>query len=201
LVSKGFYEAPVIYILYKESNIKMDFLELAKQRCTTRGFKDKQIDKGDLDRILSAGRVAPTACNKQPQRIIVVQRPDNILKIQKAYQTFGSQCILIVCQDRRNALIRPFDKKCSGDLDIGIICDHMMLAARELNIGSVMVGLFDPQIIRKEFNIPEYIEPTALIILGYPTNGFLSSDRHKTERKPLEDTVMYETYNEDRSLN
>jgi nitroreductase len=178
----------------------MDFLELAKQRCTTRGFKDKPIAKGDLDRILSAGRVAPTACNKQPQRIIVVQRPDNILTVQKAYQTFGSQCILIVCQDRRNALIRPFDNKCSGDLDIGIICDHMMLAARELNIGSVMVGLFDPQIIRKEFIIPEYIEPTTLLILGYPAKGFLSSDRHETERKPLDDTVMYEIYSETRPL-
>lgn len=173
----------------------MDFLELAKQRCTTRGFTDdKKIDKDDLDRILSAGRVAPTACNKQPQRIIVVQQPDNILRVQKAYQTFGSQCILIVCQDKRNPLIRPFDEKCSGDLDIGIICDHIMLAARELNIGSVMVGLFDPKIIRKEFNIPEYIEPTALIFLGYPARGFMSPDRHKTERKPLEDTVMFEKY-------
>lgn len=178
----------------------MDFLELAKQRCTTRGFTDKQIDKVDLDRILSAGCVAPTACNKQPQRIIVVQRPKNILKIQKAYQTFGSQCILIVCQDKRNSLIRPFDEKCSGDLDIGIICDHIMLAARELNIGSVMVGLFDPKIIRKEFNIPEYIEPTALLILGYPDKGFLSPDRHKTERKPLEDTVMYEDYSEELNI-
>jgi len=176
----------------------MEFLELAKQRCTTRGFTDKQIDKDDLDRILSTGRVAPTACNQQPQKIIVVERPENILKIQKAYQTFGSQCILIVCQDKRNALIRPFDEKCSGDLDIGIICDHMMLAARELNVGSVMVGLFDPHIIRKEFNIPEYIEPTALLILGYPAGGFLSPDRHKTERKPLKDTVMYESYSEDR---
>ena len=179
----------------------MDFLELVKQRCTTRGFTDKKIDKDDLERILSAGRVAPTACNKQPQRIIVVQRPDNILKVEKAYQTFSSQCILIVCQDKRNALIRPFDEKCSGDLDIGIICDHMMLAARELNIGSVMVGLFDPHIIRKEFNIPEYIEPTALIFLGYPAKGFLNPDRHKTERKPLEDIVMYENYSEDRPLN
>ena len=179
----------------------MDFLELVKQRCTTRGFTDKKIDKDDLERILSAGRVAPTACNKQPQRIIVVQRPDNILKVEKAYQTFSSQCILIVCQDKRNALIRPFDEKCSGDLDIGIICDHMMLAARELNIGSVMVGLFDPHIIRKEFNIPEYIEPTALIFLGYPAKGFLNPARHKTERKPLEDTVMYENYSEDRPLN
>jgi nitroreductase len=73
----------------------------------------------------------------------------------------------------------------------------MMLAARELNIGSVMVGLFDPRIIRKGFSIPEYIEPTALLILGYPSKGFLSSERHKTERKPLADTVMYESYNEE----
>ena len=72
----------------------------------------------------------------------------------------------------------------------------MMLAARELNIGSVIVGLFDPQIIRKEFHIPEYIEPTILLFLGYPVKGFLSPDRHKTERKPLEDTVMYHTYSE-----
>ena len=65
----------------------------------------------------------------------------------------------------------------------------MMLAARELNIGSVLVGLFDPGIIRKEFNIPDHIEPTALLILGYPAQGFLSPDRHRTERKPLSDTV------------
>lgn len=174
----------------------MDFLELAKQRCTTRGFTNKKIDKNELNHILSAGRVAPTACNKQPQRIIVVQEPDNILKVQKAYKTFGSQCILIVCQDKRDALIRPFDRKCSGDLDIGIICDHMMLAARELSIGSVMVGLFDPDIIRREFDIPQYMEPTALLILGYPDKGFLSPERHSTERKPLTDTVMYEKYNE-----
>jgi len=172
----------------------MGFLELAKQRCTTRGFTDKKISKDDLSYILSAGQVAPSACNKQPQRIIVVQHPENILKVQKAYQTFGSQCILIVCQEKSNALIRPYDGKPSGDLDIGILCDHMMLAARELNIGSVLVGLFDPHIIRKEFNIPEHIEPTVLLILGYPKNGFLSPERHKTERKPLEETVMFEEY-------
>lgn len=176
----------------------MDFLALAKQRCSIRLYRNKPVEKEKILQILEAGRVAPTACNKQPQRIIVVQHPENISKVQKAYQTFGSQCILIVCQDKKNPLIRPYDNKCSGDLDIGIVCDHMMLAARELNIGSVMVGLFDPKIIRKEFNIPEYIEPTALLILGYPKEGFLSPDRHKIERKPLEDTVMYEKYKEDK---
>lgn len=172
----------------------MDFITLAKQRCTTRGFTEQRISPPELDQILSAGRVAPTACNKQPQRIIVVQQSENITKIQKAYNTFGSQCILIVCRDRRDELVRTYDNKCSGDLDIGIICDHMMLEARELNIGSVMVGLFDPRIIRAEFNIPDYIEPTVLLLLGYPINGFISSKRHEITRKPLVDTVMYEHY-------
>ncbi len=174
----------------------MSFLELAKQRCTTRGFKEEGIKPNELQHILAAARVAPTACNKQPQRIIVVQQPENILKVQKAYRTFDSQCILIVCRDTRNELIRPFDNKCSGDLDIGIVCDHIMLSARELGIGSVMVGLFDPKIIRQEFSIPNYIEPTTLVILGYPQSGFLDPERHITERKKLEETIMYEVYRE-----
>ncbi len=172
----------------------MNFMELAKQRCSIRSFIEKAVEEEALEYILEAGRVAPTACNKQPQRIIVVQSPDNIKKIQKAYKTFGSQCVLIICRDERDALVRPFDNKCSGDLDIGIVTDHMMLAAREKEIGSVMVGLFDPGIIRKEFNIPEYIQPTALLILGYPRNGFLNENRHLTERKPIDQTVMMEHY-------
>lgn len=174
----------------------MDFLTLAKSRCTTRGFTDKKIAGEDLERILEAGRVAPTACNKQPQRIIVVQDPENLRRVQKAYQTFGSPCVLLVCQDKSDPLVRPFDGKGSGDLDIGIVCDHMMLAARELGIGSVMVGLFDPAIIRAEFGVPETVEPTALLLLGYPAQAFLSPERHQAERKPIGDMVMYERYRE-----
>lgn len=172
----------------------MNFMTLAKHRCTTRGFLEKAIPPADLEQILSASRVAPTACNQQPQRILVVQSRENLAKVKKAYKTFGSPCALIVCRDRRGELVRPYDKKCSGDLDIGIVCDHMMLAARELDIGSVMVGLFDPAIITKEFDIPEYIEPTALLFLGYPNKGFLNPERHLTERKPLNETVYYEKY-------
>ena len=58
---------------------------------------------------MEAGRIAPTACNKQPQRIIVVQNAENIRKVQKAYKTFGSQCVLIICRDTRESLIRPYD--------------------------------------------------------------------------------------------
>jgi len=173
-----------------------NFLWLAKQRCTIRSFANRPVEKEKLTYILEAGRVSPSACNRQPQRIIVVQEPANIQKVQKAYDTFGSRCVMIICRDEREALVREFDGKCSGDLDIGIVTDHMMLAAREKGIGSVMVGLFDPRIIRKEFDIPQYIQPTALLILGYPTDGFASADRHATERKPLEKTIMMEEYSE-----
>ncbi len=178
----------------------MNFLQLAKSRCTTRGFDSTPIPEEDLGYILAASRVAPSACNRQPQRILVIREADNITKVGKAYNTFGSPCVLVVCRDRRNELVRPFDNKCSGDLDIGIVCDHIMLAARERDIGSVMVGLFDPFIIQAEFDLPEYIEPAALLILGYPSKGFLSPERHETERKPLGDTVFYEKYVNDDNM-
>ena len=57
-----------------------------------------------------------------------------------------------------------------------------------------MIGLFDPYIIRAEFNIPVNIEPTALILLGHPEKRFLSKNRHSKERKPLNETVQYEEY-------
>lgn len=177
----------------------MDFYDLAKQRCSIRSFSDKPVEEEKLEYILEVGRVAPTACNLQPQRIVVVQNLNNIEKVKKAYNTFGSQCVLIICRDERDSLIREFDNKCSGDLDIGIVTDHMMLAAREIGIGSVMVGLFDPRIIRKEFCIPEYILPTALLILGYPKNDFLDANRHLVDRKPISETVMMEKYFEEKS--
>ncbi|MDD4032295.1 MAG: nitroreductase family protein [Bacteroidales bacterium] len=61
----------------------MNFLDLAKQRCSIRSFSDKTVEKENLDYILESGRVAPSACNKQPQRIIVVQDKMNIEKVQK----------------------------------------------------------------------------------------------------------------------
>lgn len=75
-----------------------------------------------------------------------------------------------------------------------LIIIEALCCFRMLNIGSVMVGLFDPAIIKNEFSLPDYIEPTALIFLGYPINGFLSPERHNTERKPINETVFYESF-------
>ena len=173
---------------------KNDFLFLAKSRCTTREFSERVISDEHLNRILEAGRVAPSACNRQPQKILVVRSPENLRKAELACPLFSSQCVLIVCRDRRNELVRPSGNKCSGDLDIGIVCDHMMLQARELGIGSAMVGWFDPAIICGEFHLPADMVPAALLILGYPKDKFASPERHASERKPLNETVMFESW-------
>lgn len=99
---------------------------------------------------------------------------------QEALPTFGSSSILFFCQDITDTRVCPFDGKCSGDLDIG----------------SVMVGLLAPAIIRTEFDFPETIEPTSPIIPGYPAEPFLSPERHQVEQKSLGDAVICGRYPE-----
>ena len=103
---------------------------------------------------------------------------------------------LLDVHEDRQYLIVPEGKKKPADLDKEIVYDNMKLAAKEMEIGSVMIGLFDPAVITKEFILPEYLEPTALLFLGYPSKGFLDSERHAEERRPLCETVWYEAYAE-----
>ena len=72
-----------------------------------------------------------------------------------------------------------------------------VLAARDRGLGSVLVGLFDPRILQREFHLPDHLEITALLFLGYPAGDFPSPHRHDAERKPLEETVRYETWDEE----
>lgn len=66
-----------------------------------------------------------------------------------------------------NRWVRPFDQKQTGDIDAAILTDHMMLEATELGLGTVWVCYFQPDVIRKEFDLPDNLEPTPLY-MGYP---------------------------------
>ena len=62
---------------------QIDFLALASQRYSVRSFLPQPIEKEALNRILQAGHLAPTACNLQPQRILVVDSPESVAKLRK----------------------------------------------------------------------------------------------------------------------
>lgn len=159
----------------------MDFMTLAKARYSVRKFKSDPVGEDVLAQILEAGRVAPTAVNNQPQRLLVIQSEEGLEKLEKVTPCrFGCPLAILVCYEEAAAWHRPVDGKCSGDIDAAIVTTHLMLAARELGVGSTWVMKFDPEAARREYAIPEGWYPTALLVMGYPADDAAPSPRHET---------------------
>ena len=172
----------------------MEFSELVKKRYSARKYKPKKVEREKLLKILEAGRVAPTANNSQPQRLLVLEKEESLEKLKKTSKTFDAPLAIIVCADHEETWKRSYDGKDSADIDASIITDHMMLQAEELGLGSVWVCSFDPEILRKEFKIPSHVEPVNILIIGYPEGNAPSENRHDKTRKRIEETVFYETF-------
>ena len=170
----------------------MNFLDNAKKRYSVRSYKSQKVEQEKLDLILEAARVAPTAANLQPVRLIVVQEKEGLAKIEKAANIYNAPLAVIVCADHSTAWTRPFDKKQTGDIDASILTDHMMLQASELGLGTVWECYFKPDILSQEFNLPENLEPVNILVIGYADEEPADPDRHGKTRIPLDTLVAYE---------
>lgn len=170
----------------------MNFLDNAKKRYSVRSYKSQKVEQEKLDWILEAARVAPTAANLQPVRLIVVQEKEGLAKIEKAANIYNAPLAVIVCADHSTAWTRPFDKKQTGDIDASILTDHMMLQASELGLGTVWVCYFKPDILSQEFNLPANLEPVNILVIGYADEEPADPDRHGKTRIPLDTLVAYE---------
>lgn len=172
----------------------MDFLEFAKKRCSIRKYQDKKVESDKLIAILESARIAPTAHNVQPQKILVVQSEEGLAKLMKGSNTYGASLALIVCSDHEKTWKRLHDGKDSADIDASIAASYMMLEATGLGLGSVWVGNFNPAILRDEFNIPETIEPITILLVGYAIDENLLSSERAIKRKNLTETITYESF-------
>ena len=171
----------------------MDFIEIAKKRYSVRKYQDKKVEDEKLQKILEAAHVAPTAANLQPVRLIVVQSREGLGKIGKGADLYGAPLAIIVCADHSKAWVRPFDKKQTGDIDASILTDHMMLQATESGLGSVWICYFKPDVIQKEFELPDDLEPINILAVGYPDEEAADPERHSQTRIPVEELVSFET--------
>lgn len=172
----------------------MSFLEIARKRFAVRKYETRKVEEFKLLQILEAGRIAPTAANKQPQRIIVIQEEAGHEKLKKAANVYGAPLALIVCADNSSVWKRPFDGKVTVDIDASIVTDHMMMEAVELGLGTLWICYFKPDILKAEFNIPDNIEPVNILAVGYNAGPVYSPDRHNETRQPLNQTVFYESF-------
>ena len=171
----------------------MDFLEIAKSRYSVRDYKSKKVEPEKLEKILQAAHAAPTAANLQPVRLIVVQSSEGLAKIGKGANLYGAPLAIIVCADHKKAWVRPYDKKQTTDIDASILTDHMMLQATELGLGSVWICYFKPDVISREFGLPDDLEPVNILAVGYSDEEAADSERHSQTRIPVEELVSYET--------
>lgn len=83
------------------------------------------------------------------------------------------------------------DNKQSADIDATILTDHMMLQATELGLGSVWVCYFKPDVIKKEFDLPDNLEPINISTIGYAKDEQAAPDRHSATRIPIDQLVSY----------
>ncbi|MDE6108314.1 MAG: nitroreductase family protein [Oscillospiraceae bacterium] len=167
----------------------MDFLPLAAERYSSRKFEDRPVPQEAVDKILAAASLAPTAHNNQPQEIIVVQSPEALALLRKCTEChFGAPLAFIISYDRDRAWKRSYDGKDSGDVDASIVTTHMMLEAADLGLGSCWVMDFIPEAVRAEFELPDNLEPVAILPAGYPAGG--PSPIHGKKR-PVEGYVTY----------
>ena len=168
----------------------MAFLELARERYSLRKFSGKPVDREKIDLLLETARIAPTAHNNQPQRIMLITDERDLLKVDECTPCrYGAPVVLMICYDKDASWKREFDGADSGMVDASIVATHIMLEAQDLGIGSCWVMNFDPAKASELFAMPENIIPAALLPLGYPEEGAGPSPRH-TDRFPLSDFML-----------
>ncbi len=172
----------------------MDFYNLAKSRYSVRNFMDKKVPQEIVSKILEYGHLAPTGCNMQPQRILVLQEESSLIKLKECTRShFDAPLAMLICYHKEEGWTRRYDGAKSAPVDCSIVTTHLMMGAWELGIGSCWVMSFDPVKMRENFKIPETLEPVALLVMGYPSEDSVPNPFHETFR-PMEDLVSYEVF-------
>jgi nitroreductase len=172
----------------------MDFLQLAKQRYSSRKYLNKTVEEEKLLSVLEAARIAPTAANKQPFLIYVIREEKNRQLLCSCYHREWlreAPVIMVICVDHSKAWVRAADQKDHGNIDAAIVGDHMTLEATALGLATCWICNFDPFILSDVLSLPENVEPVALMPLVYPADK-TDPQRHATTRKKLDEIVKWE---------
>ncbi|NLB65900.1 MAG: nitroreductase [Lentisphaerae bacterium] len=170
------------------------FLKLAEQRRSVRAYKPEAVPEELLQQVLEAGRLAPSAVNKQPWRFVVVREEMNRRALGAAYARewfWKAPVIIVVCVLPDEAWRRSFDGQNYALVDGALAMDHMQLAAAELGLGTCWIGAFDPEAVRTILGLPDGVKVVGMTPLGYPD---VEPNPRPRSRRPLGETVLKERW-------
>ena len=178
----------------------MDFLTLAQVRQSVRAYQEKTVDRADVVKCLEAARLAPSACNSQPWKMVVADEPELLRRLAEAICPEGSpinkfvyQVPVLVAVVEEEAVLRagaPFDAGRWVGIDNGSAITHFCLQAAELGLGTCIMGSFNEEQIKKLLAIPEDKTVKVVIALGHPADNTI---RPKV-RRPLEQFAAFNHY-------
>lgn len=171
------------------------FIDLVKKRYSVRNYLDIPVEEEKLNYVLECGRLAPSAANLQPWRVMVVRDADMKQRLAATYNRQWFQqapVVLVICCDHRQSWKRA-DGKDHADIDAAIIIDHMTLAAAEQGLGTCWICNFDALACRNILELPDYMEPIAYLPVGYPALSTDDNARH-LKRKTFDEIVSFVEY-------
>ncbi len=181
----------------------MDFPQLINRRESVRKYLDRPVEQEKIEQIMAACQLAPSACNSQPWRFVVVTDP--IVRAQVAEAAVGGAVTPINRFARQAPVVvalvaEPPNwlSKIGGSIkdkdyylmDIGIVADHFCLQAAELGLGTCMIGWFNEGRVRELLHIPPKRRIPLLITLGYPAK----TEPRKKIRKSMDALFGYNRY-------
>ena len=181
----------------------MNFQELIAKRQSVRKYQNKPVEKEKLQQIIEAVHIAPSACNSQPWKLIIVDEPE--LKNEVAKSTFSKTIafnrfaieapVIAVLVIEKAKLIAQIGGSLKNQeypqYDIGIAAEHFCLQAAELGLGTCMIGWFNENKIKKLLHIPKKRKVGLVITLGYAPEDY---KQRKKIRKPIEEIYGYNSY-------
>ena len=150
----------------------MEFSDVLDKRFSCRKFKDMPVETEKIRKLLEAAAMAPTACNKEPQRILVLDEPEKLAIADECTRYgFGAPLNFLFCYDRDVSWHRGKDGVDHGIIDTAIAKTYMMLTAADLGLGTTWVCAFDESKARELFNIPDNYVIEGFLPTGYPAEG------------------------------
>lgn len=169
----------------------MEFKDVVKNRYSCKSYDGRKVEQDKLDRILEAGRLAPTAKNLQEQHIYVVQSDEGLAKIDNVTPCrYNAGTCLIVAFDKNNVYTYPNSARESGVEDATIVATHLILAAADEGVDSCWLNCIDIDKIKAEFNLPDNEDVLMILDLGYASEGAGPLANH-SNRKPVSETSTY----------
>lgn len=178
----------------------MTFLELARKRQSDRNFTTEEVSRKDLLKCVQAAQLAPSACNSQPWKFVIVDNADirekalaaivdNPMRINKFAE--GAPVLVAVVEEPAVLMDKSINNKWA-QFDLGSATQYFCLQAAELGLGTCIMGAFNPDAMAEALQIPKTSRVFMMLAVGHPAGETRTKSRRDLDA--IHSFNSYSTY-------